>query len=227
MCGKGDHVRITNRRGIDTPGNQPRRMGYIRHEPCPAEVCYFPERCPVRRPGVGGVSGNDHGGAVFLGQCLHKVVVEPAGPGMYTVGYNPVGLARKVKLAAVAQMPSMGQFHGKQCISGLQEGMVDRDVRSRTGNGLHVHMDLIRGFPLVCKTICAASLCQGLCKVDVFGSLVESSIRVSPVIGQVTGMICEPVFIFLNHSLRRISFCIEAYKNASHCLSNRTGCDGF
>ena len=91
------------------------------------------ELARIRRP-----AGHDHLRPLLAGDPRDLVHVDHAGLAVDAVGDDLIQASGGVELHAVREVAAVGELEAHQLVAGLQQRVVDGDVRLRAGMRLHV-----------------------------------------------------------------------------------------
>ena len=136
--GRGDHVRVRHRVGVDPRRHQASHVGHVHQQVGAHFVGNSAEARPVHDPGIGGEAGHDHLRLVLQRQRFHLVIVDLASIRFQTKLNGVVHLAGKIRLGTVSQVAAICQAHAQHGVAGVAQGQVDRRVGLGTGVGLDV-----------------------------------------------------------------------------------------
>ena len=117
--GEGDHVRDAHRARTFARDHESRGMRDVRHQHRADRIRDLPERVPVRRPRIGGVSRDDELGAMLLREPPDRVVIQPIRNALHPVGHDPVPPTGHIELTPVREMPAVQQIHPHQRVARL------------------------------------------------------------------------------------------------------------
>ena len=136
--GRGHHVGVGQRAGMDPGGDQAGEMGHVDHEKGPDLVGDFFESGEIQDPGIGRRTTPQQFRSRFICELLDGVVVEESGLRGDTVLDRVVVQTRDTDVGAVREVPAAGQGHAHDTVPGFGQRHVDGLVRRRAGVRLHV-----------------------------------------------------------------------------------------
>ena len=134
--GRRDDVRMRDRVGVQTRGDQAGEVGHVDHEEGTHLVGDLPEGGEVELARVGGPAGDDELGAVLVGEPADLVHVDAVVRARHLVGRDPVELPREVDAHAVGQVAAVGEVQPQDGVAGLDE----RHHGGRVGLGPRVRL---------------------------------------------------------------------------------------
>ena len=223
MGGEGDHIGDAHRGGVYAADDQPGGVSDVGHEERPHLIADGAEGLPVRGPGVRGVAGDDDAGAMLARQIADLVVVQSAGAGADLVGGHPVAPSGDIEGAAMGQVAAVGQGHAHDGVAQLEEGLIDRQVSRRAGEGLHIDVDLLGRDFLSGEALGNAPLRQALDEIGEFGSLIKAPVGVAAVVGEPLPVIQKLLLADFHHSTAGVPLSIDVLENGAQRLPHCQG----
>ena len=137
--GRRHHVGEGHRVGIDAGSDQAGIVRHVDHEIGAHRLCHFCEALEIDAQRIGRRASDDQLGAMFMGQPLHRVVVDGL-VGVQAIAHHLEPLAAHVQGHAVGQVPAFGQAQAHDGVAGLQQAEEDGLVGLRARIGLHIGM---------------------------------------------------------------------------------------
>ena len=142
---EGDDVGVRDGVRVHPAGDEAGDVGHVEHQQRPHLVGDLAERLGLDEPRVRRRARDDEPRALGLGAVAHLVEVDPLArvgpvevPRRDPVGDEPPDLGGDRRRRAVREVPAVVEPHGEHGVAGLEERLVDGEVRAGTGVRLHV-----------------------------------------------------------------------------------------
>ena len=223
--GAGDHIGDADRVGEGARRRHAGRVADVGQQHRADLVGDGAEELPVGRPGVRRKPADDHLRPVAPRQVADLVVVQLAGALADAVADHVVVFAREVELAAVGQVAALVQVHAHDRVAHIHDGVVDRQVGRRAGEGLDVDINILVRHALVGEDQRRAALRQRLDEVHVVYALVEAAVGVAAVVGELVRVVEDRVLVVARHAQGRVPFSVDVVEDRAQRLADSPRCD--
>ena len=143
--GRGDDVRVRERRGMRAAGDQPGEVRHVDHQVGADLVGDLAEGGEVDDARIGAAAGDDHLRPVLAREAPHLVHVDAVVLAAHRVGHHLEPLARQVDRRAVRQMPAGRQRQPHEGVARLHQrherGLVGGARRSAAARWRSLHLN--------------------------------------------------------------------------------------
>src|SRR3989304_2883974 len=116
---------------MNTGGHHSGDMSDVGHQDSAHFFRNLPEACKINDSGVSTGAGHDDFRAMFFGDSLDLIKVNPLGITVDTIADDFEIESRKVQRMSVRKMPALGEFHSHESISRFHHRHVSGNVGLR------------------------------------------------------------------------------------------------
>ena len=135
---RSHNVRVRHRRRMRAAGDQSREMRHVDQKERADFVGDLAHAGEVDGARISAASANDQLRTLLLGQLFECIVVDRFRFFGHAVRNDLVGLAGKIEMMPVREVPAMRQVQAEDSVAGLQNGGISLHVGLRSRMRLHI-----------------------------------------------------------------------------------------